>query len=969
MLVADGRTYKVVFYPAPGTDWATEWADDQPTIQRARIISVSGMDVPLDVVLDHGFVLSGVVRDPAGAPVAGAFVILHVAGSLETVAESRTGADGAYWITARPGQYKLRIVGPPAPAAYVEQWHPGRAVADALSQTFTLGPSQTADVVLQPGVRVDGTVTDGSAPVANVLVVAVDPAACCRQTAAMRTRSDGSYSLVVPEGSYVFRFVPPSASSYATQWDASAASSGTAAVHTYRLGTPAPRLDEVLVSGLVLSGRVTDTSGVGIAGSSVNVHEVIGNGLAFAAQAVTGSDGGYALRLRAATYKVSAHPPSGSSYLARWFADAPHSGLAQPIALSASSAPYTANMALPLGYTISGRITDATTGAGLDGVLISAQLPPASPGQCCTGAGGAPTRDGGYYTLMVPAGPYILGVNGQPVDHAFLWYRAGGGTTDPMQATVISGPPSVTGVDLALPAVQRISGTVRADGAAVGGANVSAFDANLPCCTSVTGARTAGDGTYTLYVPVGATVKVRFDPPPPAPTGPAYLTQYWDHASTFAAATPISAAAGSPVTGVDADLPPGYRISGRVTDSAGAGIAGVFVNANDAATPPERCCPSPAGWSITAADGTYAFVVPAGTHRVFANANGQPYTSAWYVVGVPVGGAPNITRASDVITPPAQSGIDIILLETMQISGTVTADGVGVGGVEVRAFDATKECCWWIAGASTQSDGSYTLGVPLNAHVKIHFDTTRVNAGGAAYLGQYWDGASSFANATTIDIATGTLTNVNAALQQGYLITGHVVDDTSDAPLGGAWVNAQQMLAGGWVWGGTVNSAGDGSFRLIVPAATYKVSIGHQSGAQLYVTQWFDGQQDPNLAADITVGPGLPVPDLSVRLVRGYAVTGRVVDASNNPLSGITVTANALLASGDCCQFISGVGTDQNGFFRLIAPAGAWLVMFSGDSYVRIWWQNTIEFQQATAITFGSGQTLFDLGTVQMLRP
>ena len=160
-----------------------------------------------------------------------------------------------------------------------------------------------------------------------------------------------------------------------------------------------------------------------------------------------------------------------------------------------------------------------------------------------------------------------------------------------------------------------------------------------------------GSAVVQIGKALGMTVIVRAS----GPQGSAYIGEWYDNKQDHAQAFVFTGATPNVVF----RLALGYRVSGRVTDASGRGIAGVFANANLASTPPSQCCPNPAGGATTGSDGTYSFVVSPGTYRVFFNAFNTNYISRWWN-GTPQG-APDITTAVDLTVPPDATGTNVTL--------------------------------------------------------------------------------------------------------------------------------------------------------------------------------------------------------------------------------------------------------------------------------------------------------------------
>ncbi|HEY2631318.1 MAG TPA: hypothetical protein VGI26_02955, partial [Solirubrobacteraceae bacterium] len=110
--------------------------------------------------------------------------------------------------------------------------------------------------------------------------------------------------------------------------------------------------------------------------------------------------------------------------------------------------------------------------------------------------------------------------------------------------------------------------------------------------------------------------------------------------------------------------------------------------------------------------------------------------------------------------------------ETGGISGAVTGVSpktgiVGIGVCADAANGPTEECV--TSGAS----GEYTIsGLPAGEYYVEFFTPSK---SGLDYVGQYFEGATSFENATKVTVAAGVTTpGIDAELEKGAEISGVV---------------------------------------------------------------------------------------------------------------------------------------------------------------------------------------------------
>ena len=181
------------------------------------------------------------------------------------------------------------------------------------------------------------------------------------------------------------------------------------------------------------------------------------------------------------------------------------------------------------------------------------------------------------------------------------------------------------GNSIDLPAVELvpggvIAGTVTDGSAGIPDVEVRAFGLGERWVPRAV-ARTDADGTYRLPAMPDGTYEIAFVPA----AGTSAAQQWYDGAATRSAAEPVVIAGNQGVVSVDAVLDASGSATGTVTGPDGGPVAGVRVVAfADTDT-----------WvgtaeSLTAADGTYELVAPAGSYRLrFVPPAASGFASTW----------------------------------------------------------------------------------------------------------------------------------------------------------------------------------------------------------------------------------------------------------------------------------------------------------------------------------------------------
>ena len=314
-----------------------------------------------------------------------------------------------------------------------------------------------------------------------------------------------------------------------------------------------------------------------------------------------------------------------------------------------------------------------------------------------------------------------------------------------------------------------------------------------------------------------------------------YVSQWYNNKTSFDTADDVTVTGGSTTNGIDAVLEVGGSITGRVTNSSGAGIADIWVYATNSA--------NGYGYSgNTQSDGNYTVVgLPSGSYRLEFYGGDSGYITQWYN---------NKTSfdSADVVTVTAGSttgGINATLVVGGTVSGRVTnSSGTGIVGIWVDAYDASWN---WMNRGDTKSDGSYTIvGLSTGNH-KLRF--TGWNAG---YATQWYDNKASVDYADAVAVTAGaTISSVNATLVPGGSVSG-LVTNSSGVGISGVFVIAYDVsgnFINNWYTGS------DGSYTIVgLPAGIYKLRFnGGDSG---YLGQWYNNKASFDSADAVVVTAG-----------------------------------------------------------------------------------------------------------------
>jgi Carboxypeptidase regulatory-like domain len=355
------------------------------------------------------------------------------------------------------------------------------ALAVVLSGLIWFSPAARA-----AGRSVSGTVTDAAthAGLPAVAVTLYDSAGLAVATAT--SAADGTYALGdAPPGPYEVGFTD---AGYVPQFYSGKSSLTAADPVEVTEGATTAGVDAALVAAPgQISGSVTDASThAGLQKVTVTVYDSAGLAVATATSA---ADGTYALSdVPPGAYEVGF---SGAGYVAQFYNGKSSLAVADPVSVAAGATTAGIDAALTASPgQISGSVTDASTHAGIEDVVVYAYD---ANGNLFSSASTA--ADGTYALAGLPPGLYRLGFASDGYLPQFYGGRASLAAADPVPVTAGA---TTAGIDAALvTATGQISGTATDASTAkpIEKIEVTVYDATGH---PVNSACTRSDGTYTL---------------------------------------------------------------------------------------------------------------------------------------------------------------------------------------------------------------------------------------------------------------------------------------------------------------------------------------------------------------------------------------------------------------------------------------------------------------------------------------
>lgn len=798
---------------------------------------------PLRLVLERGVSLSGTVLDASGRPAAGALVR---SGAIAAAAD----ADGRY-----------RLDGVTPGLERVEASAPGGLVARRGGVRVAAGTPATADLQLQPGAAIGGTVVDALTrrPIAGArIAVAESPGsgvtASSEPAASARTDARGKFSAAgLLPGDYEVSaarsgYLPATLPRVA----ATARSAGAAAV--------------ALVPAASISGRVVDAQGKPIVGASVALEapragrgRFGGGGPAFRAprgetSTRTGPEGTFRLDGLAA---IPSGVPLTASHAG--FAPAERPG----VTLKAGQALTGVVLVLPAGLSVKGRVVDEASQAVAGAEIRVAPSEGRGPARFFRRAAGGATppnavtgADGSFTVAGLAAGAWDV--------------TATHDGFSPKTASALPAPAKPPGAwpPIVLSRGVAVTGEVKDDqGAPIAGAMVSLFGEGAdpsPTATDASGAfridNLARGRALMLTASAPGFAFSSRSVTPPAENVALVLGK-----SGTIRGRVVDGATGAPITAFSVATTPASR--GRRGFGGGGGPAAFGGGA-----------PSSAQY---AEDGSFEVSVAPGSWSVRATADGY---------------RPADVSNLDVDAGETKEGVEIALRKGGGLTGHVV-DGRGnpVPGANVACCGAAGGGGFGPGGggaagsgpsATTDGDGRFQLDGLADGHVTLTVTS-----------GDYVPASRDVDPAATPD--------VTISVSTGAEITGAVVSGDSSSPIPGAAVSLVPEGDSGTTTGAPQNaqSDGNGGFHFDhLAAGRYRLTAQTKTAS--------------SAPQDLVVADGQPMDGVRVTVATGSEIDGVVTGLPAGQLGGVSVSATAT-------GFQSSTATADDGHFTIAsAPPG-----------------------------------------------
>jgi hypothetical protein len=472
--------------------------------------------------------------------------------------------------------------------------------------------------------------------------------------------------------------------------------------------------------------------------------------------------------------------------------------------------------------TISGTVTDATTGQGIGAASVAIY-----DSSGAYRGYGACNSDGTYTTTGLAAGSYFVRTSSHSgyVDELYDGIECGY-WCDPTTGT----PVSVTfgqdtpNIDFALHEFGTFSGTVlaRGSGTPLSNAYVGVVDSSG---TYVGNSYSDGLGQYTTSgLLQGTYFASAYDPP--------YLQQLFNDIPCYSNCDPTT---GTPITvnldgdtpGIDFNLDLGGSVSGHVrAASDGAPLESAGVTLYDATGGYAR-----SGYT----DGTGSYSIPGlppGTY--FAEGILWPDYASILYNGMLCDPTCTVTSGTPIAVTLANetAGIDFNLPRRGFISGTVTdaQTGLPIANAQLSFVSSQGSGQGW---ASTDDTGHYTSsGLTAGTYFAL--------AWGSNWPQQYVEtlyngipcpyGSCNPLNGTPITVTLSTETpGINFALSPYGSITGTVMESLSGSPLSG--ITLTLFNSSGSAWTQSYTTASDGTYAFYgLDTGTYFITTSNSSG-------------------------------------------------------------------------------------------------------------------------------------------
>lgn len=483
-----------------------------------------------------------------------------------------------------------------------------------------------------------------------------------------------------------------------------------------------------------------------------------------------------------------------------------------------------------------------------------------------------------------------------------------------------------------------ISGTVTTAGTSLAGADVTAWHA----ATGEWGGAATTDvhGTYRIPDLAAGSYRLEF-------RSDDHVVEYYDDQAHYWGATDIVVGAG-PVEGKDADLAPGARVTGTVTDGSGP-VAGAQVAALQHVEEQDSSWWDSVGWATTGDDGTYSLGgLPSGTYVLEFRGDGHA-RQYWQ-------GKDNLGVADTFeLTAGEQStsSYDAQLRDEGRITGTVeNAAGAPVPGVWVSVIAPVGTDDWiYVDSAASDDTGAYSLGGLAGGQYWVEFEPPEE----LGYLTEYWNNRTRMVDADPVVVVEGSeKTGIDAVLGGSASIRGKVTGPDGN-PVQGVHVGALVRTGSpedGWWWDQVRSATTDelGKYRIGgLNPRTYKVEFQHVD----HITEYWNNKDGVVTGDPVTLLAGDSRTGINAQLAAGARITG-VVTGGGSPLAEVGVTAYRKVSTADGADWVDisyGYSGPDGSYVVGSLPSGKYKLHYWADGYAEEFYRDAPNMWTADTIT------------------
>jgi hypothetical protein len=307
---------------------------------------------------------------------------------------------------------------------------------------------------------------------------------------------------------------------------------------------------------------------------------------------------------------------------------------------------------------------------------------------------------------------------------------------------------------------------------------------------------------------------------------------------------------------------------------------------------------------------------------------------------------------------------------TGSIAGRVTdfSTTAAIEGIEVCA-SAESNTSFEFGCATTDSQGEYSISGLGSGEYTVEF--TAPAESGLNYITQYYNGRSSYSEASAVSVTSGSIASgIDAALKEGGLIAGKVTDVSTKAAIAGVEVCAS---AASIESGGCARTKPNGEYTVAgLASGEYTVEFAARSpfeGGLNYITQFYNGRSLASEANKVPVIAGSTASGIDAELKEGGQIAGRVTDASTGAaLEGALACvpeAGGGISLGRCAI------TNASGDYTLSGLAsGENKVEFNdGRKYVAQYYNDKSTLAEANTVSVVTGSTVAGIDAAMQPTP